>query len=429
MINKPREIALKTIYKINQEQAYSNLALDEELKQNRKILNEKDIGLISEITYGVTTWKLTLDTIIKKHSKIKLKKISPWIINILKMGIYQIIFLDKIPKSAAVNESVNLAKRYGHTSSSNFVNAILRKVEKQDYEELFQIKNDVERISKTTSMPEWIVKKLIEDNGLEKAKEICESSNLHPKVTIRINKLKNTKQELENKLKEKNIEFQETEYEDFLILERVKNLENMDLFKEGKFTIQDISAGLTAKILEPKEGEKVLDACSAPGGKTTYMAELMNNKGNIEAWDIHEHRTKLVIKNAERLGIRIINTNIKDATQYYEELNDKFDKILLDVPCLGIGVIKRKPDIKWQRKEEDIEEITKIQEKILENCSKYLKSGGDLVYSTCSILKDENENVINKFIKNNSQFVKKYEKTIFLSEKQDGFFICKLHKN
>ena len=429
MINKPREIALKTLYKINQEQAYSNLALDEELKQNRKILNEKDIGLISEITYGVTTWKLTLDIIIKKHSKIKLKKISPWIINILRMGIYQIIFLDKIPKSAAVNESVNLAKKYGHTSSSNFVNAILRKVEKQDYEELFQIENDVERISKTTSMPEWIVKKLIEDNGLEKAKEICENSNLHPKVTIRINKLKNTKQELENKLKEKNIEFRETEYEDFLILEKVKNLENMDLFKEGKFTIQDISAGLTAKILEPKEGEKVLDACSAPGGKTTYMAELMNNKGNIEAWDIHEHRTKLVIKNAERLGIRIINTNIKDATQYYEELNDKFDKILLDVPCLGIGVIKRKPDIKWQRKEEDIEEITKIQEKILENCSKYLKSGGDLVYSTCSILKDENENVINKFIKNNSQFVKKYEKTIFLSEKQDGFFICKLHKN
>ena len=429
MINKPREIALKTIYKINQEQAYSNLALDEELKQNRKILNEKDIGLISEITYGVTTWKLTLDTIIKKHSKIKLKKISPWIINILRMGIYQIIFLDKIPKSAAVNESVNLAKRYGHTSSSNFVNAILRKVEKQDYEELFQIENDVERISKTTSMPEWIVKKLIEDNGLEKAKEICENSNLHPKVTIRINKLKNTKQELENKLKEKNIEFRETEYEDFLILEKVKNLENMDLFKEGKFTIQDISAGLTAKILEPKEGEKVLDACSAPGGKTTYMAELMNNKGNIEAWDIHEHRTKLIIKNAERLGIRIINTNIKDATQYYEELNDKFDQILLDVPCLGIGVIKRKPDIKWQRKEEDIEEITKIQEKILENCSKYLKSGGDLVYSTCSILKDENENVINKFIKSNSQFAKKYEKTIFPSEKQDGFFICKLHKN
>lgn len=428
MINKPREIALKTIYKITQEQAYSNLALDEELKQNRNTLNEKDIGLISEITYGVTTWKLTLDTIIKKYSKIKLKKISPWIINILRMGIYQIIFLDKIPKSAAVNESVNLAKRYGHTSSSNFVNAILRKVEKNDYEELFQIKDNIERISKTTSMPEWIVKKLIEENGIEKTKEICENSNLHPKVTIRINKLKNTKQELENKLKEKNIEFEETEFEDFLILNKVKNLENIDLFKEGKFTIQDISAGLTAKVLEPKENETVLDACSAPGGKTTYMAELMNNKGNIEAWDIHEHRTKLVIKNAERLGINIIKTDTKDATKYYEKLEEKFDKILLDVPCLGIGVIKRKPDIKWQRKEEDVEEITKIQKKILENCSKYLKKDGELVYSTCSILKDENENVINEFLKNNSQFTKKYEKTIFPSEKQDGFFICKLQK-
>ena len=199
------------MYKIEKEQAYSNIALDEEIKQNRKILNEKDIGLISEIVYGVTTWKLTLDEIIKKYSKIKLKKISPWIINILRMGIYQIIFLDKIPKSAAVNESVNLAKRYGHKSSTNFVNAILRKVEKEDYEELFQIENDIERISKTTSMPEWIVEELIEENGIEKVKEICKNSNLKPKVTIRINKLKTTKQELKKKLKEKNIELQETE--------------------------------------------------------------------------------------------------------------------------------------------------------------------------------------------------------------------------
>ena len=161
MIDKARELALKTLYKIDKEQAYSNIALNDEIKQNRTKLNEKDIGLISELVYGVTTWKLTIDEIIKKYSKIKLKKISPWIINILRMGTYQIIFLDKIPKSAAVNESVNLAKRYGHSSSSNFVNAILRKVEKNDYEELYKIENDVERISKTTSMPEWIVEELI----------------------------------------------------------------------------------------------------------------------------------------------------------------------------------------------------------------------------------------------------------------------------
>ena len=218
--------------------------------------------------------------------------------------------------------------------------------------------------------------------------------------------------------------------QDFLILERVKNLENMDLFKEGKFTIQDISAGLTAKVLEPKENENVLDACSAPGGKTTYMAELMNNKGNIEAWDIHEHRTKLVEKNAKRLGINIIDTKVKDATVYDENLNEKYDKILLDVQCLGIGVIKRKPDIKWQRKKEDVEEITKIQKQILNNCSKYLKKGGNIVYSTCSILCAENEKIIQGFLEKNENFeiVENTEICIFPDMEKDGFFICKMHK-
>ena len=189
----------------------------------------------------------------------------------------------------------------------------------------------------------------------------------------------------------------------------------------------------------------VLDACSAPGGKTTYIAELMDNKGKIEAWDIYEHRLKLVNQNAKRLGINIIDTRAKDATQYNEKYKDKFDKILLDVPCLGIGVLKRKPDIKWKRKKEDIEEIKKIQFEILSNCSKYLKEGGELVYSTCSILKQENEEVINKFIKENNSFiiekidlknknflkkVSKFDKylQIYQNTKTDGFFICKIQK-
>lgn len=434
-MDRTREIALKTLYKIDKEQAYSNIALNEEIKQNREKLTEKDIGLISEIVYGVTTWKLTLDEIIKKYSKIKLKKISPWILNILRMGVYQIVFLDKIPKSAAVNESVNLAKRYGHSSSSNFVNAILRKVEKNDYEELFEISNDVERISKTTSMPEWIVRELLKNNNIESVKKICENSNLKPKTTIRVNALKTTKEDLIKKLNENNIQFKEANINekmagDFLILNKVKNIENLDLFKNGYFTIQDISAGLTAKILNPQPDEIVLDACSAPGGKTTYIAELMKNKGIIEAWDIHEHRTKLVEKNAKRLGINIIKTQVKDATIYDERLNKKFDKILLDVPCLGIGVIKRKPDIKWQRKVEDIKEITKTQATILENCSRYLKKGGSLVYSTCSILKEENEDIISNFLSKQTDFeiAENDVINIFQDEEKDGFFICKLHK-
>ena len=432
MIDKTREIALKTLYKIDKEEAYSNIELNEQIKQNRKNLTEKDIGLISEIVYGVTTWRLTLDEIIKKYSKIKIKKISPWILNILRMGIYQIIFLDKIPKSAAVNESVNLAKRYGHSSSSNFVNAILRKIEKNDYEEFFKIEDDIERISKTTSMPKWIVEELMKNNEIKKVEEICKNSNIKPKIIIRVNSLKINKQELIKKLKEKGIECNEPQekVDDFLILEKIKNIENIDEFKKGYFTIQDISAGQTARILNPQPGELVLDACSAPGGKTTYMAELMKNEGKIEAWDIHEHRTKLVEKNAQRLGIEIIETKVKDASLYDESLKEKFNKILLDVPCLGIGVIKRKPDIKWKRKPEDVKNITEIQKKILDNCSKYLKKNGVMVYSTCSILEKENQDIVDKFLKENNDYYIRPEKTrnILPNEEKDGFFICKIYR-
>ena len=435
MIDKTREVALKVLYKIDKEQAYSNIELNEQIRQNRKNLDEKDIGLISGLVYGVTTWRLTLDEIIKKYSKIKLKKISPWIINILRMGIYQIIFLDKIPKSAAVNESVNLAKRYGHSSSSNFVNAILRKVEKTDYDDFFEIEDDIDRISKTTSMPKWIVEELVKENGIEIAEQICKNSNLKPNIAIRVNRLKIAKKELIQKLEQKGIECKEPENEemntqDFLILSKVKNIENLQEFKNGFFTVQDLSAGQTAKILDPRPGEMVLDACSAPGGKTTYLAELMENKGKIKAWDIHEHRTKLVEQNANRLGINIIETQVKDATQYDKSLDEKFDKILLDVPCLGIGVIKRKPDIKWQRKPEDIEEITSIQREILENCSKYLKKGGTLVYSTCSILKEENEEIVMKFLSENKQFEIDGENMVNIlpNKEKDGFFICKIYR-
>lgn len=437
-----REIALKTLYKIDKEEAYSNIVLDETIKENRRNLDDRDVGFISEIVYGVTTWKLTVDEIIKKYSKFRLKKISPWILNILRMGIYQIVFLDKVPKSAAVNESVNLAKRYGHKGSSNFVNAILRKVEKKDYEAFFEIENPIERISKTTSMPVWMIEELLKENDIQKVEEICKASNIKPKVSIRMNRLKTNKQELENLLKERNIIFQEGKLEDFLILEKAKNIEQLDLFKQGYFTIQDEGSGLIAKIVNPKANEVILDACSSPGGKTTYMAELMENKGKIIAWDLHPHRVKLVEETAKRLDIHMIKTECQDATIYREEYTQKFDKILLDVPCLGIGVLKRKPDIKWKRRPEDVEKITQIQQNILKTCSKYLKSNGQLVYSTCSIFSEENDKIIDKFLQKNRDFI--YAKIqipniennagnsnkiqLYQDNETDGFFICKLQK-
>ena len=434
-LDKTREQALKILYKIDKEGAYSNIALNESIKQNKKELTAKYIWLISELTYGVTTWKLTLDEIIKKHSKIKIKKISPWILNILRMGIYQIVFLEKIPKSAAVNESVNLAKRYGHKSSSNFVNAILRKVDKKDYQELFQIQNPIQRISATTSMPEWIVKQLLDERkNVKEVEEICINLNERPKTIIRRNRLKSTKDEFEKILEEQQVEYENIEENnDFYVVEKIRNIENMDLFKNGYFTVQDISAGLSAYYLNPKKGDYVLDACSAPGGKTTYLAELMENEGYIEAWDIHKHRTNLVEENAKRLGIKIIHTEQKDATIYNETKKEKFDKILLDVPCLGIGVIRRKPDIKWQKETENMEEITKIQQEILQICSKYLKKNGEMIYSTCSIFKKENEEVIQKFLKSNKNFeletIKNSQYLNILPTKyQDGFFITKIKK-
>lgn len=445
MVDKVREVALKVLYNIEVNKAYSNITLDEEINKNMKILDNRDIGFISELTYGVITWKLTIDEIIKRYSNLRLKKISPWILNILRMGIYQIVFLNKVPKSAAVNESVNLAKRYGHKGSSNFVNAILRKVSKNDYEEMFNIENNVERISKTNSMPVWIVETLLKENTLEKVEEICKNSNLKPELSIRVNNLKTSKEELKKKLEEKDIKVENGVLEDFLILKNAKNIENIEEFKNGFFTVQDEAAGLTAKILNPQINDTVLDACSSPGGKTTYLAEIMKDKGEVIAFDIHPHRVKLVEQVSKRLNLKSIKTDVKDSSIYDEKYKEKFDKILLDVPCLGLGVLKRKPDIKWQRKKEDIEEISKIQKQILDTCSKYLKKGGVLVYSTCSILKEENEDVVNEFLEKNENFemekieleennyFKKFCKNnkflqVYKSEKSDGFFICKMIK-
>lgn len=428
-----RELAIKILYKIEEDNGYSNLVLDENLQKEREKLTTKDIGLISEIVYGTISWKLTIDTILQKYSNIKINKISKWVKLILRTGIYQIVFLDKIPKSAAVNESVNLCKKYGY-KSVGFVNAILRKVDKSDYEELKNIKDNNERISKMYSMPEWIVEKLVNQYGVSKTEEICINSNLRPTITIRVNTIKNTIEELKQKLDEVKILWDQAETPNFLHLKNIRNISNLDLFKKGFFTIQDEGAGKIGLTLNPKEGETVLDACSAPGGKTTHLAELMENKGKILAWDIHSHRVDLVEENAKRLGINIIEAIKKDACKYDSKYENKFDKILLDVPCMGLGVCKRKPDIKWQKSEEEISEITKVQQNILQVCSKYLKRGGELVYSTCSILKEENEDIIEKFLEEERSGTKtRFElicKTNILPNSQtDGFFICKIKKN
>lgn len=430
-IDFARNIALKSLYEINIKQAYSNIVLDKFINENREKLSNLDINFISELVYGVVTWKLTLEYIIQKYSKTKIKKMSDWVKNILYLGSYQIIFLDKVPKSAAVNESVNLCKKYNF-KSVGLVNAILRKIEKSDYKELSNITNSITRISLKYSIPEWIVKKFCDEYGEEETANICQNLNLRPNISVRINRLKGKVE-----LGEKGI------LEDFRTITGTKNITKTKEYIEGNITIQDEAAGLSSFVLAPKEGEIVLDVCSAPGGKTTYLAELMHNKGKIVAWDIYEERLKQVEQNAKRLWIDIIQTEVHDATKLKEEYVEKFDKILLDVPCLGLGVIRRKPDIKWNRQEEDIKEISDIQFNILKTCSKYLKRNGTLVYSTCSMLKEENDAIIEKFIKEENFETVNIEEQIpnefskittnnmvqFLpSQNHDGFFITMLKK-
>ena len=298
-------------------------------------------------------------------------------------------------------------------------------------------------------MPIWIIEELINE-GLDKNRilNICKNSNIRPKVSVRVNNLKTNKSELKEILNKEKVVSKDGVLDDFLVLEKVNDIENLKSFKDGLFTVQDEAAGLTALVLEPKEEEQILDACSSPGGKTTYLSEIMKNNGEVIAWDIHAHRVKLVRDNAKRLGIKIINAEENDATIYKQEYKEKLDKILLDVPCLGVGVLKRKPDIKWQKRKEDIDEIIDLQYSILNTCSKYLKKGGELVYSTCSIFRKENRDIIFKFLKENPDFeiekisdVLKNKAKFFLNylvdnkflevyqnEETDGFFICKLSK-
>ena len=421
-----RELALNVLYKIEVGEAYSNTTLDKEL--NNSDLPKVEKALASELVYGVLTWKITLDEIIQRYSLIKLKKISDWILNILRMGIYQIAFLDKIPESAAVNESVNLAKRYGHEASARFVNAVLRKISKDEVDKLIdylktKAKTDYEIISILTSHPVWMVQKLLEDYDKKFVTELLNSNNIVPDITLRTNTLKTTRDELKKLLDLKHIDCKLGNLPDSIIAKKLNS------FDGQLYVVQDEAAQLACLKLEPKENEYILDACAAPGGKTTYIAQLMKNTGRVDAWDIHEHRVKLIKETATKLGLTNITTRVADASEYHTQLYEKYDRVILDVPCSGLGVIRKKPDIKWTRKIEDLESLLNTQKLILECCSAYVKTGGVVIYSTCTILKDENEKQVERVLSKHKEFKLLEEIKLFPNvDGTDGFYIAKMQK-
>lgn len=398
-----REIALNILYDIFINEAFSNISIKKHIGEE---VNPKEEGLTREIVYGVLENDIYIEYIISKASKIKLKKIHPVILIILKVGVYQLIFMDRIPPSAAVNESVNMAKKHGHKGTIGFVNGILRNISRNKDEFMkIEAKNKADYISIKYSHPKWMVERWIKEYGVEFTEELCKKNNESPPLNIRVNTLKTNKELLIDKLTAYGFMVKDGKLaKDSLVIENPVRITELSEFKLGHFIIQDESSSLVGQIMDPTPGSTIIDCCSAPGGKSTHLAQLMNNKGRILSQDIYEHKIKLIEENAERLGISIIETSISDGTKRDKSLINKADYLLLDAPCSGLGLIRRKPEIKRNRKEEDIAELVKIQYNILNNVKDYLKAGGILVYSTCTIEKDENINIINRFLEENKNF-------------------------
>lgn len=417
MAKTPRETALLILCKTEYEGAYPNL----ELKKMPRDMDRRDKALVTSLVYGVISKKLTLDYVIKSLSRIKLKKLSKYIHQILRLGIYQIMFMDKIPDGAAVNESVKLAKRYGHAASAGYVNGILRAVARGGIE---YPKDGIQRLSVMYSFPEWLCERWTEEFGFDFAEELMKALDGEPRLTLRPNWLKTTPEELARLLSEKGTE---AEVCGNAVVCGSLDVGGDELYKRGMYTVQDRAAMAAVETLAPEPGDNVIDMCAAPGGKTTYMAELMKNTGTITAFDIHEHKIRLIEENAKRLGISIIKARAADALVNDRALSETADKILCDVPCSGLGILRRKPDIKWNRSPDD--SFREVQLGILSNAAGYLKPGGQLVYSTCTVERSENEEITDAFLERGG-FKKLYEKTFYPHiDGTDGFYICKLEKN
>ncbi|MCC0631583.1 16S rRNA (cytosine(967)-C(5))-methyltransferase RsmB [Clostridioides sp. ZZV15-6388] len=436
-----REIGFKVLCDIEKNNNYSNIAINKHFKNLE--ISDMDRGLATELIYGVVENKYYLDYIINKLSKIKVKKMSTYVKIFLRMGTYQILFLNSISDYAAVNETVKLSKKYDK-KSSGFINAILRN-EIRNKDTIMDIteEDSVKYLSIKYSYNSWIIKNWIDNFGQEFTEDLLEANNEKPSIYIRTNTLKISREELIEKLNQEGIMCLKVPMvEEAIKVEKLKNIENNELFKAGLFTIQDISSMIVGKVINPKEDSLILDVCSAPGGKSTHLATLMNNTGQVIARDIFEHKLKLIKATVNRLGLKNVCVEGFDASEIDENSINKFDYVLADVPCSGLGIIRRKPEIKY-KKEEELEDITSIQKKILENASKYVKIGGTLIYSTCTVQDMENINIINSFIEENNNFEltpidtinvdldnqdKGYLKIYPNIHGIDGFFIAKLKR-
>ena len=397
-----RQTAFEILNKIDRDKSYSNLTLDSFLYSAN--LSGTDSAFVSALVYGVLERSISLDYCLSRHLKQPLKKLKPQVLTALRLGTYQLLFMDKIPVSAAVNESVTLVKKNGCAFASGLTNAVLRAVSKEG----FVLPEEKERItyySVKYSFPEELVNLWIDSYGEQNAVGIMSSCAGRPPLTIRVNTLKTTMEELTARLECDGVTAEKSSVENALNLEKCGSIEKIYAFEDGLFHVQDAASQLCAKALEAKLGDTVLDICSAPGGKSFTCAQYMGNQGRILACDIHSHRLALIKEGANRLGVNIIDVLRNDASVYNPDIPE-FDRVLCDVPCSGLGIVRRKPEIRHKSLEE-IALLPELQFVILSNAAKYLKKGGRLVYSTCALNPAENERVCERFLAENKDFILK----------------------
>lgn len=425
-----RKILVSALLKA-EKNGYSNIILDSVL--NEADLNSVGKAFVTNAFYGVLERKITIDFILNKFLKKPIAKTPPYTSAVLRSGAYQMLYMNKIPDSAVVNESVKLIKKSKERGNVGLVNAVLRNL---CNEGLANIKNSLNEPSIRFSVENWIYNRLIAEYPKEKIDSFFENSLLPPPVFIRINTLKENAFNLVcEELKTIGATVKATDFTDFYAVEGIKTVEKLKSYKNGLFFVQDYSSRFAVASLSAKPNERIMDCCAAPGGKTFSIAMDMENSGEIISLDIHPHRVELIKKGANRLGLSAVKADVNDATEFNEALG-LFDRVICDAPCSGVGVIRRKPEIKYKN-EAECNSLPQIQSKILSTAAKYVKSGGRLVYSTCTLFKAENNDIIFDFLNKNKAFklVSVYnrtdEKSLTLMPPEDlgdGFFIAVMER-
>lgn len=403
-----RRVAWTILQQVESSSDFADFTLDRTFSKAPE-LRPLDRAFISEMVLGTLRWQGRLDAIIQKASKSREKKLDSRLLRLLRLGAYQILFMNRVPDSAAVNESVRLAKAaFKDGKIAGFVNALLRFIARHKGQEDFPSFQDhpVDHIAQVFSHPRWLVERWVTEFGPEMAKKLCAANNRRPPFTVRTNTLRISREDLREQFSASGISSIPTQFSpEGLILAKSPLLVEAGLFQEGMFFIQDEASQIIPHLLAPQPGQRVLDACAAPGGKTTHLAQLMQDRGEILALDLRVSKIRLIQENCTRLGISIVRAKQGDASRPLSSPPDYlFDRILVDAPCTGLGILHRNPEAKWRREPEDILRLQQLQGKLLDNVSSRLKPGGILVYSTCTMTREENESVVVSLLKRHRAF-------------------------